>query len=278
MESIMIKAAGYTEEFADTSGMKKRLTAEEEESAFIKTLAEYSLLYEVPFPYLLPAEAYLEPESLRFFTLDAGWIFSLLDGVCSIGRNTKYDYSHDNALILEAMQYAYQKAAQVRPELAGKTRRTEEKITIDGSRIGGFLLRSRLVSDYNGIEMKGFDADKKELPILRLEQVAPDILLGLYGGLVNRLRLIQPKESLHLGCRLSRLRDLKTGAGNSALKLKRETEWKGRTLQVDALVENMKESLGTEGHPIADEEFTSAELALELIQNALTIDFVLENK
>ena len=48
-------------------------------------LTRLGLLEGVPFNYLVPDEAMLPPESLRFFYLDPNWTSALLDGAMSIG-------------------------------------------------------------------------------------------------------------------------------------------------------------------------------------------------
>lgn len=59
------------------------------EKTFIDILSKYSLLYEIPFIYLVPEKGLLPEESFKFFELDPYWIQSLLDGACSIGRDRK---------------------------------------------------------------------------------------------------------------------------------------------------------------------------------------------
>ena len=54
-------------------------------------LSRLRLLHGVPFQYLVPDEALLPPESIRFFTLDAAWIDTLTDGALSIGRTLSPD-------------------------------------------------------------------------------------------------------------------------------------------------------------------------------------------
>src|SRR5579871_6432114 len=52
-----------------------------------KWLTRLMQLSGVPINYLVPDEAMLPPESIRFFHLDVNWIAALIDGAFSIGRN-----------------------------------------------------------------------------------------------------------------------------------------------------------------------------------------------
>ena len=50
-------------------------------------LQELLFLHPIPFSYLVPDERLLPAESIRFFTIDEGWLWALIDGALSIGRN-----------------------------------------------------------------------------------------------------------------------------------------------------------------------------------------------
>jgi hypothetical protein len=49
------------------------------------------------------------------------------------------------------------------------------------------------------MEVHAFDASGSELPILRLEQVGPGMLLGIFDGVVQKLVLNEHPEALHFG-------------------------------------------------------------------------------
>lgn len=234
---------------------------EQAQSAFIDCLSKYSLLYEIPFIYLVPEQKMLKEESLRFFELDPYWIWSLLDGACSIGRNTAYDYSHDEVMIQTAYQCAMKHNAIIRKELApDRTHRKEVQET--DSIYTGFLLHSRMVSDYNGLEVTGEDKEGKQLPLVRLEHLSDRVMLGLFGGRLHRVNIAQPEESLHLGIGSSCLRDISTGKRCQEKKMEIVPD-ENRRLSMEKIAQDMKEVLKAEN-------ITSAELALELIQNAYT--------
>lgn len=239
------------------------------ERTFVDILSKYSLLYEVPFIYLVPEEKLLPKETLKFFELDPYWILSLLDGACSIGRNTRYDVSHDEAMIQVAYKCAMEHNSQIRRELVPDRLYEKEPQKTD-SIYSGFLLHSQIVSDYNGLEITGEDENGKELDIVRLEHLSEMVMLGIFGGRLHKIKIAQPKESLHLGINSSCLRDIQTGQRRQDKKIEIKPD-ENRRIPIGEIAANIKAVL-------AAEKITSAELALELIQNAYTAVYTKNTK
>lgn len=238
----------------------------------IASLAEWALLYEVPFPYMAVREEMLPPESIRFFYLDRNYIFALLDGAMSPGRNFSIDYQHDAEIMQKAMERAFGESRSIRPKLQGKAVQKEEMpVNAYEERITGFLLRSVLVEGFRGLEFKAYGEAKTEpLRALRLETLGAEVLLGLYAGEISRLEIAQPPEGMHFGFARKknggfekRLRSLKDGAlleGDGAfadVALRNEPL---RTVNLAETMGNIQKKLGL---PEAD----SAVAALEMIQN-----------
>lgn len=113
-------------------------------------LGRLLLLYGVPFHYLVPEEDMLPPESIRFFYLDPGWMKCLLEGACSVGRTSTVDDLVDQHLRNHFLDHAAKKAKELR---AGKN---EGELNWP---LTGFLLRSRLVEGWQGLEMKAAGVD-----------------------------------------------------------------------------------------------------------------------
>src|SRR5258708_39023016 len=61
-------------------------------------LGRLTLLYGVPFQYLVPDEKMLPAESIRFFYLNPEWLECLLQGACSVGRTNHTDELADQLL------------------------------------------------------------------------------------------------------------------------------------------------------------------------------------
>ncbi|NET60948.1 MAG: hypothetical protein F6K47_33895, partial [Symploca sp. SIO2E6] len=76
----------------DGAGAQKALPTEVEQ-----WLVSLSQLKVVPFNYLIPDEALLPPESIRYFVVDPLWLECLRDGAISIGRVLSIDHRTDSA-------------------------------------------------------------------------------------------------------------------------------------------------------------------------------------
>lgn len=245
--------------------------------SLLQILMEGSLLYHVPYYYLLPGEMIKENE-LRFFQLDHNWVLAYLDGICSPGRNAAIDYQHDTDLLVEH----YRQALEGQESVRRKLRKQSAKDTIQSvEKCSGFLLKSELVVDYRGLEFKGFDNYEgiHPLSILRIEKLGPDIIIALFHGNLKRLDIGQPPESIHFGFHqdeqgnlTKRLRDVEKG------ELYKDERFidvvikdpKLRVLDIEKTSKNIENGLGI--------EINSAIFALEMIQNAHTGVFTLEGK
>ena len=63
----------------------------------------------------------------------------------------------------------------------------------------GFLLRSRVVSGWPTLEVTGYDEAGNPLTVLRMDHLAPGVLLFLVEGLVHHVDIHEPAEGLHFG-------------------------------------------------------------------------------
>jgi hypothetical protein len=171
-------------------------------------LGRLMLLYRVPFNYLVPDERMLPKDSIRFFYLDPGWLKCLLEGACSVGRASSRDELVDMELRDNFLKYAIEESRKVR---------TQESLDAGSwTQLTGFLLRSPVVEGWQGLEMRawetwkkewGNDADdsdeaakkKNELKPLRIDRLAPDIMLCIFDGKLNYIEIKQPPEGMHFG-------------------------------------------------------------------------------
>jgi hypothetical protein len=172
--------------------------------AVSRWLARLVLLYRVPFVYLVPDQGLLEKDWIRFFCLDRNWIQHLLEGACSVGRSTSRDELADARLRRNFMNLALEQAMNVRREArpepvpGGDTAPVQPKWPLTG-----FLMRSPIVEGWQGLEMRAWEdsGDKASIPLapLRIDRIAPDILLCIFNGRVGRIEIKQPPEGLHFG-------------------------------------------------------------------------------
>jgi hypothetical protein len=301
-------------------------------------LGRLVLLYGVPFSYVIPDEAMLPRESLRFFFVDPIWIQHLVQGACSIGNTDYGDTLIDRAMDRwvqpnqpgsgEQGAAVRKAAASVRDGLRHQYESQplpEESDDLDWP-LTGFLLRSGVVTGWRGLEIMAFRAvspdekrtldttgytdeqkDKLEkedvapLKALRIEQLSPDVMLGIFNGIIAQLVIRQPQEGLHFG--LTRtdqasatmpsygktLRELgykdPARAGEilhdqnvdlAKLNLMRETRG---VIDIAGLVGTMQHALASAGELAVDSatqqvKFTSAEFAVQMIEAAGEFTFV----
>ncbi|WP_298739196.1 hypothetical protein [uncultured Chitinophaga sp.] len=171
-----------------------------------KWLGRLRLLYGVPFNYLVPDEAMLPPESIRFFYLDMNWIDAMLDGAYSIGRNltnaaASASANQDRATFATVKSQAENAAAIIRPALLGR-----KPAPVQWEVVSGFLLRSSLVSRYPGLGVNVYGAGstpEQPLPlkILRFEALGAgaDTMICLVAGDAYQVDLHEAPEQLHYG-------------------------------------------------------------------------------
>lgn len=177
-------------------------------------LARLRLLKGVPFGYLVPDEAMLPPESIRFFTLDRAWVDTLVDGALSIGRTLgrKPDLAM-SGLESGAADHAQPRAAAAVTRMRGRGLGLPPALPPAGP-ITGFLLRSKQVSDTPGIGVNVYpkghtpadhdhdsSVDIQLLDILRFEALgaASDVMICLVSGEAWRVDIHEPPEQLHYG-------------------------------------------------------------------------------
>ncbi|GIH25348.1 hypothetical protein Aph01nite_36580 [Acrocarpospora phusangensis] len=180
---------------AATSGVTADPEPGTDEYQVIDWLTRLHLLHGVPFAYLVPDIRMLPMESIRFFQVDNAWVEALLDGAFSVGA-TRATADAGEALRAAAVPAARARLGRVRADLLG-----DQAPAAAPEAISGFLLRSAAVSGWPGLEVRGYaDADATQpLPLLRLERMAPALLLCLLGGVLRRVELREPPEGVHFG-------------------------------------------------------------------------------
>lgn len=178
----------------------------QELQTIVEWLARTSLLYDVPFDHLVADSRLLPIESIRFFYLDRAWIDSLVDGAMSIGVQSSRD-SHYYTITKDLIRDALDRLTLgIREQLLGLPA-TQQDPT-DGV-IAGFLLRSDVLVQYPGIEIKGYRSVGKDdegaplgidrMQILRLDRLSPNVLICLFPDAPAWIEFDQPSEGLCFG-------------------------------------------------------------------------------
>lgn len=169
-------------------------------SGMVQWLARLRLMEGVPFSYVISHDELLPPESIRFFYVNRNWTDAAIDGAISVGAVT----SRDRELIAGAHP-ALKEAVDHAERLV---RSVEEPSDGPAGVMTGFLLRSRAVSGWPGMEVHAerrpaTGANFERLSFLRFERLAPAVLLVLMDGIPDRLRIEEPRQGIQFGVDLT---------------------------------------------------------------------------
>jgi hypothetical protein len=164
-------------------------------------LAALRLLSGVPFQHIVADERLLPQESARFFYIDRAWTDALIQGALSVGAVT----DADRALM-----------QQVYPAIRDDLDEAERLVRVTGGEgevgtadaLTGMLLRSRAVSGWPGIHVNAYRADVSDtspqddpsrLHIMRIEQLAPSVLLVIFDGVPEIVHVDEPRHGVQFG-------------------------------------------------------------------------------
>jgi len=255
-------------------------------------LSRLRVLYGVPFHYLIPDQRMLPIESIRFFRVDEAWLTALIDGAYSIGRPVTGD-----AGAAEAERLQKHHATAIRESARLRADQLRTSFTDSGPLMSGFLLRSAVVAGWPNMEVVASGSENATLQHLRFDRIAPDILLGIFDGLVERVVFREPAEALHFGIELDDLGDHKLlkYVDRGPLGQQPGTIIEGvrvdvpmrdaarRVIDIQTLAKGG--SMGTSLYqallsnqgikPGAD--YTAAEFALEMIQGVQRVDYTIRS-
>jgi hypothetical protein len=174
-------------------------------------LSSLYLLEDVPFTNLLPNEALLPPESVKFFYVDSNWLDCLIEGALSIGIQSSRDVYYQNLTKNVLYGGTYKDARQARSRLLQKYTYKKPVLTseaVDKTSMGGMFLRSTIVTSWPGLEVKAYaqtlaDSDEPDtttlIPLLRMDRLSDDVLLCLWNAVPKVITINQPQEGIQFG-------------------------------------------------------------------------------
>jgi hypothetical protein len=169
-------------------------------------LVHLRLLEGVPFANLVADSELLPEESIRWFYVDRDWTDALVQGALSVGTVNSDDRTQ--------LTVAY---PAIRTELDREERNvrrspTEPRLTGAGNPISGFLLRSKAVAGWPGLHVRAYDDepiendddpvgenDPRRMRLLRLERLAPAVLLCLFDGVPKVVHIEEPRQGIQFG-------------------------------------------------------------------------------
>ena len=227
--------------------------------SLIEWLANLGLLYGLPFRNLVADENLMSAKSsgqkgpanlIRFFYIDMKWIDSLLDGALSIGTHNSRDFKLQQAVHKAFRPHIENEMLDHRQRLKGKPlfeRAFPEKM----GTLSGFLLRSPLVLQWPGIEIRGFNKVVKMtdygskvqeiddpdhiMEVLRMERLSPDTLLMIFKGVPKSIMIKEPSEGIYSGFKYV---GAKKGKSSSEIKA-----WQGGHFPILTIKSALKYSL-----------------------------------
>ena len=183
-------------------------------------MARLRLLEAVPFAYLAADSELLPRESIRFFYLDRAWTDALIQGAMSVGTVNSSDRAELAKIYEEARDEIDEEERRVR--LAGG----EDVQQGPAGTVTGFLFRSRAVSGWPGLHVRAYsvelqtrddeiipESDPRRLKVLRMERLAPAVLLVLFDGEPAVVHIEEPRQGVQFGVRLTA-----TGDGSNSFQ------------------------------------------------------------
>jgi hypothetical protein len=188
--------------FADPNALGEALGDLQVPPDIASWLGRLRTLIGVPFGYLVPDEGMLPLESIRFFRLDTAWVEALLDGAFSLGRNLTSDPDSAEANLHRVLLGPVLQEARTAAPKRRRTGAVVQAVPEGGAPPWtGFLLRSKVVSDYPGLGVNVYDKKPALLPVRRLDRLGPgsDTLLGLVEGEAYQVDVHEAPEVLHYG-------------------------------------------------------------------------------
>jgi hypothetical protein len=178
-------------------------------------LARLRLLHGVPFSYLVPDADLLPLESIRFFYIDRAWTDALIQGVLSVGTITTTDRAQLEAVYPKIREDVDEAERTVRrPSIAPPNE--DGHLQGAGGTITGFLMRSRAVSGWPNLHVRAYlrdvlkddalttaaESHPDRLKVLRMERLAPAVLLVLFDGVPAVIHVEEPRQGIQFGVHL----------------------------------------------------------------------------
>jgi hypothetical protein len=157
-------------------------------------LGRLRLLHGVPFTYLVPDDGLLRPESIRFFHLDRRWTDALVEGALSVGT---FD-TRERA----ALQKVYPRLRGVVDDAERAARLEPPSSPSPSANVTGLLLRSGAVSGWPGLHVaatRDHAGDHREVRLLRMERLAPAVLLVLFEDIPDQVVVAEPSAGIQFG-------------------------------------------------------------------------------
>ncbi|WP_446744548.1 hypothetical protein [Silvibacterium acidisoli] len=162
-------------------------------------LARLFTLEGVPFEYLVVNPVMLPQESVRFFVIDANWLYRAVEGAVSAGVSSSRD-------VIATLRLLESQLGKQLPSYAMTLRSRARGLAVEDPpppapnvAWSGCLIRSIAVSGWPGIEVAATDSTGKACKLIRMDRLSPSVLFCLFAGVATTVNVMEPPETLHFG-------------------------------------------------------------------------------
>jgi len=191
-------------------------------------LAHLRVLVGVPFEYLIADPRLLPDESVRFFYLDRSWADRLVDGAIAVGKIGTREQAHHQAhaapvsqqldlteRVVRTLQQGIKPFSVGAARASGIGQFVDVKKTapnVPAGTVTGLLLRSAAVSGWPHLEIRAYkdvikvgtipsspEAQAAQLRTLRMERLAPAVILALFDGVPKLVHIEEPHHGVQFG-------------------------------------------------------------------------------
>jgi hypothetical protein len=173
-------------------------------------LAHLRLLVGVPFEHLVPDPRLLPQESIRFFYLDRSYTDRLVDGAVAVGKagsREQAHHQHHDPILRARLDRTERVVRVLQRGLQPLVDAVADAPATPATVVTGFVLRSVAVRQWPDMEVRAFDVPVADdapaatlaqhaLRVLRLERVAPSVLLALFEGVPGLVWLEEPLHAV----------------------------------------------------------------------------------
>jgi hypothetical protein len=156
-------------------------------------------------------------ETARFFYVDRNWLDALVQGALSVGTVNSGDREQ-----LAALYGVIRNEVDVAERMVRMKDADAPAVDAQGRPLGvagpmtGFLLRSKVVSGWPGLHVRAYATDTRpddqtipdmdtsadRVRLLRMERLAPAVLLVLFDGVPAVVHIEEPRSGIQFGVRV----------------------------------------------------------------------------
>lgn len=240
-------------------------------------LARLSLLYGAPFDNIVPDEKMLPIESIRFFYLDQDYLDCMIDGALSIGTVSSKDTLY-TALMRDLIRDGVAEAVDRYRDALLNIPHNATKAHAGNDVTAGFLIRSSVVSDWQGLEIKAYatlqdKTNKTPMKLLRFDRISPNVILCILPTIPISLSILEPLEAFRYGVNPNRSIVLKQFAPAANIGDLANSDYKVPGISIADVLPFNEIATAIKPQLSSPSTFTSASFAFQFTEAQQVMDF-----